>query len=90
MDKNTKLSKEVIDNTKWPISVRYNGELVGYANADGVINFLNKDFANMIMTQVPIYVSSRAIGEVDNEGRIVEKETREISIINNEEKMSNS
>jgi hypothetical protein len=42
------------------------------------------------MTQVPIYVSSRAIGEFDDEGRLVEKETKEISIINNEEKMSNS
>ena len=90
MKKNTELSQEVIDNTKWPIPVHYNGELVGYANADGVINFLNKDFANTIMTQVPIYVSSRAIGEFDDEGRLVEKETKKISIINNEEKMSNS
>ena len=58
-----------------PINGRYNGKIVGWANISenpSTIKFVDEESRKLVEKdfEQPIYISSRKIGEIDEDGKV--------------------
>jgi dephospho-CoA kinase len=75
------LLDDLYNKTTYKIPVRYNDEIVGYANLENSIKFNDPNFAKeKLLVSTPVFVSSRKHGEITEKGYVVNDTPIEITI----------